>query len=82
MHSREHGRILKWPPASHARCPQPPFFYHAHALKPAHFLPQAWLFWNPESRSLCIAFRGTEQAKWKVGGLAKAGVLRVGAAVR
>ncbi|KAI7836015.1 hypothetical protein COHA_010099 [Chlorella ohadii] len=26
---------------------------------------QAWLFWNPESRSLCIAFRGTEQAKWK-----------------
>ncbi|PRW20266.1 alpha beta-hydrolase isoform A [Chlorella sorokiniana] len=26
---------------------------------------QAWLFWNPGTRSLCIAFRGTEQAKWK-----------------
>lgn len=26
---------------------------------------QAWLYWNPGARSACIAFRGTEQAKWK-----------------
>lgn len=43
------------------------------ALQPSHhqsnrsFL-QAWLFWNPATRALCIAFRGTEQDKWKVGG--------------
>lgn len=26
---------------------------------------QAWLFWNPELKKACIAFRGTEQTKWK-----------------
>ena len=26
---------------------------------------QAWLFWNPGARQLCLAFRGTEQAKWQ-----------------
>ena len=26
---------------------------------------QAWVFWNHEARAACVAFRGTEQAKWK-----------------
>ncbi|KAL4420729.1 hypothetical protein ABPG75_010385 [Micractinium tetrahymenae] len=26
---------------------------------------QAWVFWNPERRHVCVAFRGTEQVKWK-----------------
>lgn len=66
-------------------CPLPPASFllsKPHPQARPYFLPQAWLFWNPEARSLCIAFRGTEQAKWKVGGLARAGVSRVGAAVR
>ena len=29
---------------------------------------QAWVFWNPSARTVCVAFRGTEQTKWKVGG--------------
>lgn len=40
---------------------------------PATLLPQAWLFWNPGTRSLCIAFRGTEQAKWKASGWLQGG---------
>ena len=35
---------------------------------------QAWVFWNPAARTVCVAFRGTEQTKWKVGG----GVVGVG----
>ena len=27
---------------------------------------QAWVFWNTSTREACIAFRGTEQDKWKV----------------
>lgn len=26
---------------------------------------QAWLYWNPGRRSVCVAFRGTEQGKWR-----------------
>lgn len=26
---------------------------------------QAWVFWKPEARHVCVAFRGTEQVKWK-----------------
>ncbi len=29
---------------------------------------QAWMFWNPAERTVCVAFRGTEQTKWKVSG--------------
>lgn len=27
---------------------------------------QVWIFWNPATRRVCVAFRGTEQTKWKV----------------
>lgn len=27
--------------------------------------PQAWIYWNPGQREACVAFRGTEQGKWK-----------------
>ncbi|EFN50817.1 hypothetical protein CHLNCDRAFT_141758 [Chlorella variabilis] len=26
---------------------------------------QVWIFWNPATRRVCVAFRGTEQTKWK-----------------
>ena len=34
---------------------------------------QAWVFWNPSARTVCVAFRGTEQTKWKVGGWVRLG---------
>ena len=32
---------------------------------------QAYVYWNGRERAACVAFRGTEQGKWKVGGRAK-----------
>lgn len=33
---------------------------------PTLLFAQAWVFWKPEARHVCVAFRGTEQVKWKV----------------
>jgi hypothetical protein len=30
-------------------------------------LLQAWLYWNKAECTVVVAFRGTEQGKWKVG---------------
>lgn len=43
-----------------ALLPPPPSLFH----RPL-FQRQAWLYWNPRQRSMCVAFRGTEQGKWR-----------------
>lgn len=27
---------------------------------------QAWVYWNEQQAAACVAFRGTEQGKWRV----------------
>lgn len=63
---RRQERIL----AALAICPAS---WHAVLRNKPRFptpLLQAWLYWNVAQQMACVAFRGTEQGSWKVGGAA------------
>ena len=45
-------------------CARPPCSFHLRSQRhPVHM--QVWVFSNEGLRAMCIAFRGTEQVKWK-----------------
>jgi hypothetical protein len=48
--------------------PSYPVFHPACYMEHPDTDTQVWIFWSPETRGVCVSFRGTEQAKWKVRG--------------
>ncbi|KAL4857581.1 Phospholipase A(1) DAD1 [Chlorella vulgaris] len=45
--------------------PSYPVFHPACYMEHPDTDTQVWIFWSPETRGVCVSFRGTEQAKWK-----------------